>query len=194
MKKQFRCGRPEISEAVKFFKFLGGKTIVEIGSIRQTYDWMGDGHSTLVWAAVAQEVFSVDINPEATELTRKLTEGFGTVSAINEDGLSFLGRFDQPIDLLYLDGWDTDLPECSERHLEAYRLASKNLHEKSIILIDDTGIIDDQGVHPNPGKGSKGELLIPEAIRDGWAIGLQLYQTLLARPEVIRSFMANYPG
>ncbi|MEN6301285.1 MAG: class I SAM-dependent methyltransferase [Armatimonadia bacterium] len=169
-------GRADFVPTLELFAHLGGRVIVEIGSIRGEgrQHLVGDGHSTIAWAEHAEDVFSIDIDPRATELTRRLTQQYGNVTAVTQDGVEFLQAFDQPIDLLYLDGWDTWLPECAERHLEAYLVARRSLHERSLILIDDT---EDEAK-------SKGRLLIPQAQQDGWHIVFQRYQTLLARSAV----------
>lgn len=176
---------------MKLFHHLGGKTIVEIGSIRNEEGAWTEGHSTLLFAQHATKVYSVDIDPRATALTRRLTESFGTVEAINDDGLHFLAHFAEPIDLLYLDGWDTTLPECAVAHLAAYRLAKKNLHDKSIIVIDDA---NHQALNPESQEESKARLVLPEAEQDGWQIGLLYYQMVLVKPGIVSGFLGKSPG
>jgi predicted O-methyltransferase YrrM len=167
------CGRSDFWPALELFQALGGRVIVEIGGIRAEgpSHAQTDGHSTLAWAANAERVISVDIEPRATELTRRLTREYGNVTAVTQDGIEFLREFRGSIDLLYLDGWDAFLPESAERHLEAYRAARGKLHERSLILVDDT---QDEAQ-------SKGRLLVPQAEQEGWQVVFRRYQTLLAR-------------
>lgn len=188
--KQLVCGRPEIQEAIKLFRFLGGRCIVEIGSIRDKNSVLSDGHSTFMWAENAEMVYTVDIDPQATVMTKALMEeyGYNNVYAITQDGIEYLKNFNHPIDLLYLDGWDAELEDTAERHLEAYLAARKNLHDESIILIDDA----------NPevlgiSHSSKAALVLVEAEKDGFQVGLSLYQVLLAKADAISRFIANYP-
>jgi hypothetical protein len=172
--RQQDCGRSDFWPALELFRVLGGQVIVEIGSIRAAGPGAAhsDGHSTLAWAANAVQVISVDSDPRATEqLTRRLTQEYGNVTAVTADGIEFLREFRGAIDLLYLDGWDAFLPESAERHLEAYRAARDKLHSCNLILIDDT---QDEAQ-------SKGRLLVPEAEHDGWRVVFRRYQTLLAR-------------
>lgn len=164
---------------VEEFRRRRGKRIVEIGSLRSRGNVEGDGCSTIVWAGNAEEVYTVDIDPGATRLAAEETRHYGNAHAVTSDGIEFLASFNQPIDLLYLDGWDIRtaageyLPEAAEKHRDAYRTAKKNLHERSLVLIDDT-FVDGRG---------KGELAIPEMLEDGWEILFEEYQTLLSRRE-----------
>jgi len=162
-----------IDKALAFFQARHGRLIVEIGSIRQRGNLSGDGYSTVAWAQHAEHVYSVDVDPAATALTREETAEFGNVSAITQDGVEFLDAFAQPIDLLYLDAWDAFLPGSQENHLRAYLASRKNLHERSIVLIDDTDL----------GDQSKGRLVIPKALEDGMSVLFsEEKQTLLGMP------------
>lgn len=160
---------PAFDRALALFRDRGGRRVVELGSIRSTATADSDGHSTLAFAAVADEVYSVDKDPRATALTRRLTASHATASAVTMDGLRFLEAFDGPIDLLYLDGLDADLPGSADWHLAAFRAAGPKLHAGSLVLIDDA-----------PHKGAK---LVPEAVAEGWEVVFEGPMTLLARPQ-----------
>src|SRR5262249_52934130 len=83
-------GRTEtIDKALRYFHERKGALIVEIGSIRQRGNINGDGYSTVAWSQHAKTVFSVDIDPAATALTREETAEFGNVRAITQDGVEF---------------------------------------------------------------------------------------------------------
>ena len=166
-------GRTEtIDKAIGYFRQRQGRLIVELGSIRQRGNVNGDGYSTIAWAQCAEEVYSIDINPAATALTEELTRDFTNVIAITQDGIEFLQKFGQSIDLLYLDAWDAFLPGSQENHLYAYLAVRKNLHPRSLILIDDTDL----------GSHSKGRLVIPQALEDGFAVLFSEHkQTLLGK-------------
>jgi hypothetical protein len=163
---------PTINKALSEFRTRQGRLVVEIGSIRQRGNLVGDGYSTVAWAQFAEQVYSVDIDAEATALTREETGEFGNVVAVTQDGVEFLEAFNEPIDLLYLDAWDAFLPGSQENHLRAYMAARRNLHDLSLILIDDT----------NLGDGGKGRLVVPRAIEDGFNVIFAENQTLLGRP------------
>jgi hypothetical protein len=163
---------PTINKALSEFRTRQGRLVVEIGSIRQRGNLVGDGYSTVAWAQFAEQVYSVDIDAEATGLTREETEEFGNVVAVTQDGVEFLEAFNEPIDLLYLDAWDAFLPGSQENHLRAYMAARRNLHDRSLILIDDTNLVD----------GGKGRLVVPRAMEDGFNVIFAENQTLLGRP------------
>jgi len=186
IKEQFRKKREYpleyLKKTVKLFSQRKGKNIVEIGSMRNPiphpiYE-IGcrhclQGHSTIIWAHTLANVYTVDIEPKSTEITKEACKNFNNVHAFTEDGIGFLKKFDQPIDLLFLDAWDVseDVPDYAEKHLEAYFAAKHRLHPKSLILIDDTDIMN----------GGKGKLVIPQAIKDGYRIVFSGRQTLLVR-------------
>ncbi|HON83195.1 MAG TPA: hypothetical protein PLI22_03550 [Caldisericia bacterium] len=70
-----------------------------------------------------------------------------------------------------------------ENHLEAYQIAKKNLHDKSLILIDDTDVIERNGelFLDNSGISGKGILVIPQAVKDGYKIMFSGRQVLLMK-------------
>lgn len=168
-------------EALNEFDLRGGKRIVEIGSMRQpmkhsidiVMDCCMDGHSSALLARAAKEFWTVDADPEATfACSRELIRlGFGDAMVVCGGGIQFLTFFQQPIDMLFLDGWDCDLPQCASEHLRAYSAAKYNLHDKSLILIDDTDV----------DGGGKGRLVVPAAIEDGWKVVFDGRQTLLSK-------------
>jgi len=186
---------PFLREALLMFKERGGKTIIEIGSMRRqlthpidelNVDCCMDGHSSLILAREAKEFWSIDISQGATDITNEELRKAGlltnTIKAINGDGLEFLRKYDFSIDLLFLDAWDVDLPESPDRHLEAYEIAKGSLHSNSLILIDDTDVdlVNGQVVFAD-GLSGKGKMVIPKAIEDGWRVVFSGRQTLLSR-------------
>lgn len=175
--------RSYIEQAIQLFKVLGGKVIVELGTMGQlTHDidkeecpYCMSGHSTILWARTLADVYTVDINSNAIDLTKNACKHFHNVYPVNDDGIDFLHNFDKKIDLLYLDAWDV-IPgsDYAEKHLEAYLAAKDKLNLTSIILIDDTDIEN----------GGKGRLIIPKAVEDGFKIVFTGRQTMLLRFEI----------
>lgn len=151
------------------------RTVVEIGSIRANdpAHVAGDGHATRHWVANFERVFSYDIDPGATALTRQLAGDYGNLVAETRDGVLALAEFDEPIDLLYLDAWDVGTEFYMERHLAAFKAAEDNLHDKSLVLIDDTEY---------PGHGKAG-LVLEYATSRGWTSQQVGKQTLFLRPS-----------
>ncbi len=125
----------------------GGKNIVETGCVRQEKDW-GAGMSTLHFAEFCSYyglIFNtVDIDPEAIALAKRIIKPFDEFVKFNcMDSVKFLDDFNDPIDLLYLDSMDCDpRPEADisgpQKHqLAELKAAYPNLHDKSIVLLDD---------------------------------------------------------
>jgi hypothetical protein len=173
--------RPSILAAIDLVRRLGGRTIVEIGCMRQplthTLDQFNsfccnDGHSTAFWAASGLAVHSVDIDPAACRIAAETCADCPNVRVTCADGIEFLKAFTGTIDLLFLDAWDAveGLP-YAEKHLEAYEAARMKLTRSSLVLIDDTDVA----------YGGKGRLVIPAIIRDGFDPLVWGRQTLLLR-------------
>lgn len=189
--------RPFILKTLEIFRSRHLNSIVEIGCMRGPathpldelhMDCCMDGHSSLYWAEVTSDLHIVDIESlcvkVAEEEIRKRYPGHPFVSFIM-DGVDYLNERSRSIDLLFLDFIDANYPASAQMHLNAYLAAKPNLHEKSLILIDDTDCKLHEGkLYFDPtGIGGKGFLLIPEALKDGWKIHLRGRQTLLYRED-----------
>ncbi|MEM7145928.1 MAG: glycosyltransferase [Verrucomicrobiota bacterium] len=170
--------KPYLDAARLLLRSIGGRSIVEIGSMRKPFshhpdfldpECCNDGHSTWFWARDGFQVTSVDISTEASEAARAACAGFPNCTIVNADGLEFLKSHDQTIDLLYLDGWDVD-PDTpyAENHLLAYQHARPKLSPDHIITIDDTDV----------DNGGKGRQLVPALLDDGYEILVQGRQTI----------------
>jgi hypothetical protein len=156
------------------------RAIVETGTTRDQGNWAGDGQSTCIFGAFAQRygcrVWTCDIDPSNIERSRRITAEFGDrIDYVVSDSVAFLAGFDQPIDFLYLDSFDFDLrgdPNPSQDHaLREGQAAQRVLHERSLILVDDCGLV----------HGGKGGKVIPFLTSQGWKIIDRRYQVLLAR-------------
>jgi hypothetical protein len=173
--------RPYILSAIDLLAKMHGRTIVEIGCMRQpinhSFDEFNplccnDGHSTAFWGWTGLAVHTIDINPEACKVAAETCRSYPNVHVYCGDGVQFLREFNGTIDLLYLDAWDTleGIP-YAEKHLEAYEAAREKLSPSSIVLIDDTDIA----------FGGKGRLAVSAIIRDGFDLLLTGRQTMLLR-------------
>ena len=176
-----------IRPAIKLFLERGGKNIIETGTARG-YRGFEDGNSTLIWSHLANAVdgkcYSVDISKEAIRGSMLLCEGVSDNTIFKTmDSLNFLQEFDDKIDLLYLDSMDASVGGYQKHHLEEIKLAHSNLHENSIILIDDSPEYETEYLK----NGGKGALVIPLLLENGWKILLRNYQTLLIRDETYDS-------
>lgn len=179
-----------IKRALEILQKRRGKVIVEIGSMRipvnhpieeDYHKCCCDGHSTMLFALTRNDVYSVDIDPNAVNNTDAMLKKNGLRAfLLCADGIEFLRNFGERIDLLFMDAWDVDLSDSCEKHLEAYRAARPNLHADSLILIDDTDVeLTDKGILFGDGRAGKGKLVIPAAEADGWTVAFDGRQTLL---------------
>ena len=158
--------------ALNLFHHRGGKNIVETGTIRMADDMAGGGYSTLLFGDYAQhydkKFWTVDILPEAIELSKKETEGFNAkTNFITSDSVKFLEEFPEQIDLLYLDSMDCPeydaedspaLMASQEHQLKEIKAAWDKLTEKSVILLDDN----------NFANGGKCKLTTQFLLDNGW--------------------------
>ncbi len=92
-------------------------TIFETGTTRDPGNWAGDGNATAVWGWLAARTggnaFSIDNDPKACEVARKLSTG---ARVLEGDSLDLLGGVTPKhhVDLLYLDSYDWT-PESAAR-------------------------------------------------------------------------------
>ena len=128
------------------------RTIVETGTARgktkfffiKKYNWK-DGMSTPMFAEYAKfsngKLHTCDISVENIKNAKKFTRNFSDyIEFYINDSLVFLNQFKNPIDLLYLDSLDGhDSIAASNHQLKEAQIAISNLHDKSLILLDDKG-------------------------------------------------------
>lgn len=153
--------------------------IVETGCIRAEEDWRGAGFSTYLLGAFVSArkggLDSVDLDLKNVAFARKWTRIFReTVTVHAQDSLAYLASRTEPVDLLYLDSWDTTLPGHAEHGLREIQAAGHLLHTDSMVVYDDTSILAGRW----RGKGSLG---IPWMLSQGWKVIHAGHQTVLIR-------------
>ena len=154
-------------------------TFVETGTIRSPEDWAGAGFFTYLAGAYLHrrggQLHSLELDPVKCEFAREWTSVFGqTVTVHTGDSLASLTRFTSPIDVLYLDSLDTTEPGHAEHCVQEFEAAQHCLHDRSLIVIDDTPWLQGAFV----GKGAR---LVPQLLKSGWRILYAGYQVLLSR-------------
>jgi hypothetical protein len=151
--------------ALNLLRQRGGTTIVETGTMRMRDD--PAGCSTLLFGAYCKRygarLYTVDLFPGHMETSKQETADYADVIAyVLEDSVSFLGRFDRPIELLYLDSMDCnptgDSTPAQEHQVKEYQAAKHALGPASVILLDDNNF-------PNGGKPKLLKRVLPA---DGW--------------------------
>lgn len=166
---------------VEATKRFDSPRIIETGCTRIPEDWVGTGNSTYVFGAYldgleAGKLVSVDITPSHCEFARKYTSPWeDRVAIIEDDSVRWLSQNREPINVLYLDSMDTDLPGHADHALAEIKAAMPQLTPKALVLIDDTIWIK--------GWQGKGALVVPFLQQHGWRILASGCQALLARED-----------
>ena len=157
------------------------KIIVETGTSRgkikffffKKYNWK-DGMSTIMFAEYAKNkngfLHTCDISKKNINAAKIFTKKFSDYIDYNVvDSVSFLNKFSNKIDLLYLDSLDGHDPDAASKHqLKEAKVAINKLHLNSLILLDD--------------KGSKTNLSINFFLDNNFKILLETkYQVLLSK-------------
>lgn len=116
--------------------------IVETGCARWEGNYAGDGQSTLIFDAVAEEldgsVLSADIDPEAVALAQSQVGPRTTVHC--GDSVTWLARLRTKADLLYLDSFDFEFLDpwpSSAHHMQELAAAMHMLKPGSLVAVDD---------------------------------------------------------
>jgi len=159
-------------------RFPHAPVFVETGCIRAEEDWAGAGFATYLLGAYLQPLegtlHSVDVDPEHCRFAREWTTVFEPAVQVHcSRGDDWLRSFDGRIDVLFLDSADTDVPGHADVCLSEFQAALPRLHERSLVLIDDTPF--------DGGWRGKGRRAVPWALEHGWRILTAGYQVLLCR-------------
>jgi hypothetical protein len=160
---------------------LGGKHIVETGSLRRPGNWYYDGCSTYLFGEFADRygghLWTCDLDEQVIETARGATAAFDArITYVCQDSVRFLASFQETIDLLYLDSLDcpdegdASVPQAhSLRELVA---AFPNLSNRAIVLLDDNA----------PANGGKTRRAKEYLLDAGWLCVLDSRQSLWMRP------------
>ena len=149
----------------------GALTFVETGTARKDGDFYGDGQSTYILGDYCKTI----LNNKG--MCKKVTKEFSdNIEYVVSDSLLFLKGFENKIDYLYLDSFDSSAgqeEEAALHNFEELKLALPNTHESTIIVIDDYHI---------SGKKGKGKYSVPHLIDNGWRLANSTgFQAVLVR-------------
>jgi hypothetical protein len=134
---------PSFRQMVEFLNGIKNPIIVETGCARVENNFEGDGMSTLIFDAYVEtsggNLYSVDISEDSVGFAKSKIISEKTQIAC-EDSVGFLNKFDQSIDLLYLDSYDLDPSDphpSSMHHIYELLAVSKRLKNGTMIVVDD---------------------------------------------------------
>ena len=107
-------------------------------------DRAADGGSTILFghyaSLTAGKVWTCDLENQNIENCKIATKEYSNyINYVIDDSLNFLSSFNNRIDFLYLDSVDSHLPFAAEHQLKEIEIAINNLHNRSIIVLDDLG-------------------------------------------------------
>ncbi|WP_350287502.1 class I SAM-dependent methyltransferase [uncultured Croceitalea sp.] len=187
-KYDFRKRRETFRLSLQLLKQIRARTIIETGTSREgLHGAKSNGAATIVFGKWAKEndafVHSVDISKESVEnaqleVNRQNLQN--VVEIHHSDSLQFLTNFEQSVDFLYLDSYDysNDIEvqkKSQAHHLKEFMAIEKQLHDQTIVLIDDCDL-------PNGGKGKD---VIAYMQKNGWRVAVDAYQVLLVRNDFV---------
>lgn len=182
----FRKRRDTFRKTLDLLEKNKAKVILETGTSREgLHGAKSNGAATIVfgkWAAQNGAILhSVDISEASVANALKEVKAQNLEEHVKihlSDSIAFLKKFEEAVDFLYLDSYDySNDPEVQIKsqlhHLEEFKSIEGQLHEKTIVLIDDCDL-------PN---GGKGKLVVAYMLERGWKILMNAYQILLVRKE-----------
>ena len=129
----------------RIFEYLNNikdPVIVETGTVREDYNFEGDGCSTILFdnyiGKKGGTLITVDIDPAACKNARIVTTHAEVIEA---DSVEFLSTLDGHVDVLYLDSFNIynwlDDWEASGHHLKELFAAKNVIKDGTLIVVDD---------------------------------------------------------
>ena len=145
----------------KIFEYLRrikDPVIVETGTVREDYNFEGDGCSTILFDRYVDTqggtLLTVDIDPVACKNARTVTTHAEVIEA---DSVEFLSTLEGHVDLLYLDSFNIynwlDDWKASAHHLKEIFAAKNVIKEGTLIVVDDNLYMKNTDTNKKFGKG-----------------------------------------
>lgn len=164
-------------KALELIQDIERPVIVETGILRDPTP--GGGHSTYKFGEFAERrngsVHSCDINQNAVTFARLATFQYkGYISYYCVDSVLFLENFEDKIDLLYLDSYDSGPGHeeaASQHQLNEIKAIFPKLKERCAVLLDDADL-------PEGGKTKYSSTYLEE---NGFTLAIEDYQKLYVR-------------
>lgn len=180
----FRKRRGTFLKVLELIEKTEAKLIIETGTSREgLHGAKSNGAATIVFGKWAKQnkafLHSVDISEKSVAASQNEVDRQELNSSVKihlSDSIAFLENFKERVDFLYLDSYDySDDIEVQTKsqihHLKEFKAIEDQLHDNSIVLIDDCDL-------PN---GGKGKLVVEYMIKQDWKVLINAYQILLVR-------------
>lgn len=180
----FRKRRGTFLKVLELIEKTKAKLIIETGTSREgLHGAKSNGAATIVFGKWAKQnkafLHSVDISEKSVAASQNEVDRQELNSSVKihlSDSIAFLENFKERVDFLYLDSYDySDDIEVQTKsqihHLKEFKAIENQLHDNSIVLIDDCDL-------PN---GGKGKLVVEYMIKQDWKVLINAYQILLVR-------------
>ena len=142
----------------EYLRRIKDPVIVETGTVREDYNFEGDGCSTILFDRYVDTqggtLLTVDIDPVACKNARTVTTH---AEVIEGDSVEFLSTLEGHVDLLYLDSFNIynwlDDWEASGHHLKELFAAKNVIKEGTLIVVDDNLYMKNADTNKKFGKG-----------------------------------------
>ena len=142
----------------EYLRRIKDPVIVETGTVREDYNFEGDGCSTILFDRYVDTqggtLLTVDIDPAACKNARTVTTHAEVIEA---DSVEFLSTLEGHVDLLYLDSFNIynwlDDWEASGHHLKELFAAKNVIKEGTLIVVDDNLYMKNADTNKKFGKG-----------------------------------------
>ena len=145
----------------RIFEYLNNikdPVIVETGTVREDYNFEGDGCSTILFDNYIDKqggkLITIDIDPAACKNARTVTTHAEVIEA---DSVEYLSTLEGHVDLLYLDSFNIynwlDDWEASGHHLKELFAAKNIIKEGTLIVVDDNLYMKNTDSNKKFGKG-----------------------------------------
>jgi hypothetical protein len=189
----------ELNRRAEIGEDLRGKLLVEIGTTREDVPGLG---STKILGELCRKygmrMITVDMDEENTDRARRQMAGSENMfSAVCSKGEDFLQNFSDKIDFIYLDAFDFEHPNHSDKRKSKYELvlgttinnaACHKMHLDCAVEIIrlrtplTTIVFDDVWQEAGVWKG-KGETAMPYLLLNGFALTTEGENSAVLRPN-----------
>ena len=146
------------TKTFEYLRRIKEPVIVETGTVREDYNFEGDGCSTILFDNYIDKqggkLITIDIDPAACKNARTVTTHAEVIEA---DSVEYLSTLEGHVDLLYLDSFNIynrlDDWEASGHHLKELFAAKNIIKEGTLIVVDDNLYMKNTDSNKKFGKG-----------------------------------------